>query len=61
VSRRSTSGDGADSVKVVGYERFVGDEKKEREFFENGDLGDTSACNGLVIGLVLILQQNPWS
>lgn len=34
-------------VEVVGDERFVGDEKEEREFFEDGYLGDVACLDGL--------------
>lgn len=36
---RRGAGRRADGVEVVGYERLIGDEKKEGEFFKYSDLG----------------------
>lgn len=48
--RRHITGDGADGVKMICYERFVGDEEEQGEVLEDGDLGDTVGGNGLERG-----------
>jgi hypothetical protein len=45
----------ANDVEVVCDERFVGDEKEEGEFFEDGDLGDFGIRDYLLCLLAAIL------